>query len=118
MSHLIMAVELFVELSDEQQELLVGSANSEQSNSNFTQKLVNQQGATSSGPLGNTSNTLLQNNYTSNSAQALLGSGEAIPTGIGALQTTPSIGADVAPVGAVSPLNTSANPGQISTVVS
>ncbi|MBD2385678.1 CTB family bacteriocin [Cylindrospermum sp. FACHB-282] len=100
MSHLIMAVELFVDLCEEQQELLVGSASSEQSNSNFTQDVVNQQGTTTSGPLGNTSNTRLQKNYISNSAQALLGSGAAIPTDIGALAPAPMLGADVAPVAA------------------
>lgn len=115
MSHLIMAVELFVELSDEQQELLVGSADSEVSNSNFTQNLVNQLGATTSGPLGNTSNSTLQKNYINNSAQALLGSGIPIPTGIGALRPAPMLGTDVASV-AANPLNTTTNPGTMATM--
>lgn len=116
MSHLIMAVELFIELCDEQQELLVGGADSELSNSNFTQRVVNQLGTTTSGPLGNTANSTLQNNYISNSAQALLGSGGAIPTGIGALAPAPLLGADNAPSAATSPLNSTTNSGQISTV--
>ncbi|AFZ27619.1 hypothetical protein Cylst_5618 [Cylindrospermum stagnale PCC 7417] len=95
MSNLIISSELFVVLSDEQQELLAGGADFELSNSNFANRLANLQGATASGPGGSTGNSSAINNATNTAAQDFLGLGGTIPTGIGALAPAPELGVGV-----------------------
>ena len=88
MSHTIMVFELFVELSNEEQQLFVGAANSEQTSSDYTQAFVNRQGTNTSGPLGNSANFTLQNNFINSSARNSWGADGVIPAGIGALPPT------------------------------
>ena len=57
MSHQIFASELFVTLSDDQQELLTGGADFELAGSNFSQRRANLQGTSNAGPDGSNANS-------------------------------------------------------------
>jgi|GEM_PF-1474907 hypothetical protein len=82
MSHPIITVELLIELSDNQQEFLVGGADFELNNSNFGQNVVNKQSLTSSGARGNISTTSVLDNLVNGAAESYIGLGSLIPAGI------------------------------------
>lgn len=89
MSHQIISSELFVALSDEQQQFLTGGADFELSGSNYANRLANLQGITASGPAGSTGNSIGTTSAVNTAAQDLLGLGApAVPT-IGALGAAP-----------------------------
>lgn len=91
MSHQIIASKLFVELSDEQQQLLAGGADFELSNSNFANRQSNLRGTTSSSPQGSNANSTATNNTVNTAAQDFLGLGGVIPTNVRALGQAPSL---------------------------
>ncbi|MEH2154660.1 CTB family bacteriocin [Nostoc sp.] len=92
MSHQIMTSELLNELSNEQQQILVGGADFELSGSNFGNRWIGLVGRTTSGPQGSTSSSRGINNAINTAAQDFLGLGSAIPTGVGALGVSPTGG--------------------------
>ncbi|WP_341530251.1 CTB family bacteriocin [Nostoc sp. UHCC 0302] len=79
MSHPIIASKLFVELSDEQQELLAGGTDVELSNTKFKQKQIFLQGTTFSGPQGSSANSQGNSTTLRTSAKDLLGLGINTP---------------------------------------
>jgi hypothetical protein len=82
--------DLFVALSDEQQELVAGGVDFELSGSNYANRLANLQGQTASGPNGSTANSIGTTSAVNTAAQDLLGLGApALPGGIGALGAAP-----------------------------
>ncbi|HLP91362.1 MAG TPA: CTB family bacteriocin [Nostocaceae cyanobacterium] len=82
--------DLFVALSDEQQEVLTGGADFELAGSNYANRLANLQGFTSSGPAGSTGNSIGTTSAVNTAAQDLLGLGvPALPGGIGGLGPAP-----------------------------
>jgi hypothetical protein len=90
MSTQIMTSDLFVALSDEQQEVLTGGADFELAGSNYANRLASLQGFTSSGPNGSVGNSIGTTSAVNTAAQDLLGLGvPAIPPGIGALGAAP-----------------------------
>lgn len=91
MSNPINASELFVALSDEQQQLLTGGADFELSNSNFANRISALRGTTASGPGGSFANSAGTSNATNTAAQDFLGLGGLIPTDIGALPPPPNL---------------------------
>ncbi|AFZ27617.1 hypothetical protein Cylst_5616 [Cylindrospermum stagnale PCC 7417] len=91
MSNPINASELFVALSDEQQQLLTGGADFELSNSNFANRINALRGSTASGPGGSFANSAATSNITNTAAQDFLGLGGLIPTDIGALPPPPTL---------------------------
>jgi hypothetical protein len=74
-----------IELSDRQQEFLVGGADFGLNNSNFGQNLGGKRTVTTSGPQGNSSSTNAFDKKLNNSAQGYSGLSGMIPTGITAL---------------------------------
>jgi hypothetical protein len=78
----IFTANLLIELSDNEQEFLIGGADFDMTNSNFGQNVGSKRSVTTSGPQGNSSNTNIFDNKLTNSAQAYLGLGGMIPTGI------------------------------------
>ncbi len=82
MSHPIITVKLLIELSDDQQEFLVGGADFELNNSNFGQNIVKKQSLTSSGARGNTSTTSVLDNLVNGAAESYIDLGGLIPAGI------------------------------------
>ncbi|MBN3882979.1 MAG: hypothetical protein HWQ44_08295 [Nostoc sp. JL34] len=92
MSHQIMTSELLNELSNEQQQMLVGGADFELSGSNFGNRRSGLLGRTTSGPQGSTSTSIGTNNAINTAAQDFLGLGSTIPTGVGALGLSPTGG--------------------------
>lgn len=89
MSHEIFASELFVTLSDDQQELLAGGADFELAGSNFGQKRANLQGTSNAGPNGSAANSTGDVTAINTAAQDLLGFGaDEIPS-IDALGAAP-----------------------------
>jgi hypothetical protein len=93
---------LFISLSDQQQELLAGGVDFELAGSNYANRLANLQGTTASGPGGSTGNSIGTTSAVNTAAQDLLGLGApALPGGIGALGAAPILNglAAEAPVG-------------------
>jgi hypothetical protein len=89
MSNLNIASELFVALSDGQQELVAGGADFELAGSNYANRLANLQGTTASGPAGSAGNSIGTTSAVNTAAQDLLGLGApAVPT-VGALGAAP-----------------------------
>ncbi|HLO85268.1 MAG TPA: CTB family bacteriocin [Nostocaceae cyanobacterium] len=89
MSNRINTPELFVALSDEQQELVAGGADFELSGSNYANRLASLQGFTTSGPNGSTGNSIGTTSAVNTAAQDLLGLGvPSVPT-FGALGPAP-----------------------------
>jgi hypothetical protein len=89
MSHQNIASELFVVLSDEQQQFVAGGADFELAGSNYANRLANLQGTTASGPAGSTGNSIGTTSAVNTAAQDLLGLGApAVPT-VGALGAAP-----------------------------
>lgn len=73
MSPEIFASELFVTLSDDQQELLTGGSDFELSGSNFSQKRANLQGRSNAGPNGSNANSTGDITAINTAAQDLIG---------------------------------------------
>ncbi|MBC1241930.1 CTB family bacteriocin [Nostoc sp. 2RC] len=80
MSYPIIASELLLDLSDEQQQLLAGGVDSENSRSIYGQSQGFIQGTTSSGPQGSSSNSLANKSRLITGAQDTLNlGGEGVP---------------------------------------
>ncbi|MEH2309354.1 CTB family bacteriocin [Nostoc sp.] len=92
MSHQIVASELLNELSDEQQQILVGGADFELSGSNYGNRRNGLLGKTNSGPQGSSSVSVGTSNAINTAAQDFLGLGGTIPTSVGALGLSPTGG--------------------------
>ncbi|HLP91363.1 MAG TPA: CTB family bacteriocin [Nostocaceae cyanobacterium] len=91
--------DLFLALSDEQQELVTGGADFELAGSNYANRLASLQGFTASGPAGSTGNSTGTSSAVNTAAQDLLGLGvPALPGGIGALGPAPVL-TGLAPAG-------------------
>jgi hypothetical protein len=74
MSVSILASEWFVELCEQQQELLTGSANPQINDSNFAQRLANTTGGNTTGPQGNVSKTNTDFADVNSGSKSILGS--------------------------------------------
>ncbi|MBD2385681.1 CTB family bacteriocin [Cylindrospermum sp. FACHB-282] len=116
MSNQIIQSELFVTLSNEQQQVLAGGADFELSNSNFANRQVTLQGSTASGPGGSTGNSSAINNATNTAAQDFLGLGGTIPADVGALGAAPVLNGNVAPAPAPIPGAIAAVPGALAAI--
>jgi hypothetical protein len=89
MSHQIFASQLFVELSDKQQELVAGGADFELAGSNFANRIATLQGSAFSGPQGSIGNSTGNVAAVNTAAQDFLAlGGPTIPT-VGALGAAP-----------------------------
>ncbi|TVP59683.1 MAG: hypothetical protein EA343_19390 [Nodularia sp. (in: Bacteria)] len=75
MSHKIMASELLVALSDDQQELVAGGQDFELAGSNFSQRNANLEGTSSAGPDGSSANSTGDVTAINTAAQDLLAFG-------------------------------------------
>ena len=82
MSGQMIASEFFVDLSDQQQELLAGGADFDLSNTEFTQGTANVRKTSSSSPQGDSSSSTFQQNDISSSAQDLLSPTRVFPLGV------------------------------------
>ncbi len=89
MSHQIFTSELFVTLSDDQQELVAGGADFELAGSNFSQRRANLQGTSNAGPDGSNANSTGDVTAINTAAQDLLGLGAAEVPEIDALGAAP-----------------------------
>ncbi|WP_413171314.1 CTB family bacteriocin [Anabaena azotica] len=105
MSNQINASDLFVVLSDHQQEFVTGGADFELAGSNFANRLANLQGTTASGPNGSTGNSIGTSSAVNTAAQDLLGLGAPTVPQVGALGVAPTVEAGGVPiVGGGSPI--------------
>ncbi|MBK1988095.1 CTB family bacteriocin [Sphaerospermopsis aphanizomenoides BCCUSP55] len=82
--------DLFVALSDEQQELVTGGADFELAGSNYANKLSALRGAATSGPQGSTAVSVGASNAINTAAQDFLGLGGLIPPNVTPLGNAPS----------------------------
>ncbi|CEJ47257.1 CTB family bacteriocin [Umezakia ovalisporum] len=89
MSQPIFASELFVTLSDDQQELLTGGSDFELSGSNFSQKRANLQGRSNAGPGGSNANSTGDITAINTAAQDFMGLGAAEVPRIDTLGSAP-----------------------------
>ncbi|MBE9051909.1 CTB family bacteriocin [Nostocales cyanobacterium LEGE 11386] len=89
MSHQIFASDLFVTLSDEQQEHLAGGADFELAGSNFANRIANLQGTSNAGPDGSTANSTGNVTAVNTAAQDLLGLGAASVPSVDPLGAAP-----------------------------
>ncbi|MDB9445763.1 CTB family bacteriocin [Anabaena sp. CS-542/02] len=89
MSHGIFASELFVTLSDEQQQLLTGGADFELAGSNFSRRRTNLQGTSKAGPDGSNANSTGDVTAINTAAQDLLGLGAQEVPSVDALGSAP-----------------------------
>ncbi|TAF04094.1 MAG: hypothetical protein EAZ77_16200 [Nostocales cyanobacterium] len=80
---------LFVDLSEQQQEIIAGGADFELSGSNFANRLVVLQGSVSSGPNGSFANSSGQSSEVNTAAQDLLGLGAPCMPNFPALGSAP-----------------------------
>jgi hypothetical protein len=78
----MIASEFFVDLSDQQQELLAGGADFDSNNTDFTQATANVRKTSSSSPQGDSSSSTFQQNDISSSAQDLLSPTRVFPLGV------------------------------------
>ncbi|MBW4558988.1 MAG: CTB family bacteriocin [Trichormus sp. ATA11-4-KO1] len=83
------ASQLFVALSDEQQEHVAGGVDFELAGSNFANRIASLQGSVSSGPNGSTANSTGNVTAVNTAAQDLLGLGAASVPTIDALGAAP-----------------------------
>jgi hypothetical protein len=81
----INASDLFVALSDQQQELLTGGADFELAASNFANKTSLLMGSSVSGPQGSSASSAGKSNTILTAGQDFLGLGAELPAGVGAL---------------------------------
>lgn len=99
MSHQMITSELYVGLSDEQQEVVTGGADFELAGSNYANRLSNLQGFTTSGPNGSVANSMATTSAVNTAAQDFLGLGApSVPT-IGALGAAPVLGVESGTLG-------------------
>ncbi|HLO87050.1 MAG TPA: CTB family bacteriocin [Nostocaceae cyanobacterium] len=89
MSEQVITSLLFVELLDKQQQLIVGGADFELTNTNYAERVVISLDSTASSPLSNNSFSLSLNKSINTAAQNLLGFGGNIPENITALPPPP-----------------------------
>ncbi len=89
MSHQIITSELLNDLSNEQQQMLVGGADFELSGSNFGNRKSALIGRTTSGPHGSSATSVGINSAVNTAAQDFLGLGGNLPTRVGALGASP-----------------------------
>lgn len=89
MSEQIIISELFVALSDEQQELLAGSADFEMSKTNYAERLKAFLESNISSPQGNNAFATGLDRAINTAAQNLSGFGGAIPSNLTALSPLP-----------------------------
>ncbi|BAZ31807.1 hypothetical protein NIES4074_42800 [Cylindrospermum sp. NIES-4074] len=89
MSHQNIASELFVVLSNEQQELIAGGADFELAGSNYANRQASLQGTTASGPAGSTGKSIGTTSAVNTAAQDLLGLGVPHLPHVGALGAAP-----------------------------
>ncbi|HYW18301.1 MAG TPA: CTB family bacteriocin [Nodularia sp. (in: cyanobacteria)] len=89
MSYPIFTSELFVTLSDDQQELVAGGQDFELAGSNFANRVANLQGTSNAGPEGSTANSTGDVTAINTAAQDLLGLGAAEVPQIEALGAAP-----------------------------
>jgi hypothetical protein len=83
---------LYVDLSDRQQELIAGGVDFELSGTNFANRFASLRGMTFSGPNGSFANSAGLSSGVNTAAQDYLGLGApAAPTGIGALGVAPTL---------------------------
>ncbi|MBE9003663.1 CTB family bacteriocin [Fortiea sp. LEGE XX443] len=110
MSHQIFVSELLIELSEQQQELVAGSADFELAGSNFAKRGALLKGLTLSGPTGSTGYSVGKTSAVNTAAQDFLTLGApSVPT-IGALGAAPTLnGISEAPVDATG--GTESTPG-------
>lgn len=85
MSDPIVTSDLFLNLSNKEQELLTGGANFSLNGSNFANQGAVLMGSSTSGPLGSTANSGGNSNITITAAQDFLGLGGGLPLNITAL---------------------------------
>jgi hypothetical protein len=97
MSNQINASDLFVVLSDHQQEFVTGGADFELAGSNFANRLANLQGTTASGPNGSTGNSIGTSSAVNTAAQDFLGLGAPIVPQVAALGAAPVLNGQTAP---------------------
>ena len=81
----INASDLFVALSDQQQEVLTGGADFELAASNFANKTSLLMGSSVSGPQGSSASSAGKSNTILTAGQDFLGLGTELPAGVGAL---------------------------------
>ncbi|WP_016952663.1 CTB family bacteriocin [Anabaena sp. PCC 7108] len=100
MSNQINASNLFVALSEQQQELLTGGADFELAASNYANKLSGLIGTSFSGPQGSSATSAGKTNTILTAGQDFLGLGAEPPTGVGALGPAilPTEGVNLNPV--------------------
>lgn len=91
MSDLMIVSMLFVNLLDEQQELLAGGADYELSNTNFAERLKGSIDSRASNPLNDGAFSLEMDRAINTAAQGLLGFGGVIPKNIKALPPPPML---------------------------
>ncbi|ODH01164.1 hypothetical protein A4S05_30055 [Nostoc sp. KVJ20] len=89
MSHQIITSELLNDLSDEQQQMLVGGADFGLSGSNFGNRRSALIGRTTSGPRGSSATSIGINSAVNTAARDFLGLGGNLPRGVGALGASP-----------------------------
>ncbi|MBE9051908.1 CTB family bacteriocin [Nostocales cyanobacterium LEGE 11386] len=89
MAYQALVSELFIALSDEQQEHLAGGVDFELAGSNFANRIANLQGSVSSGPDGSTANSTGSVTAVNTAAQDFLGLGAASVPTVEALGTAP-----------------------------
>ncbi|GAX34503.1 CTB family bacteriocin [Nodularia sp. NIES-3585] len=89
MSYEILASELFVTLSDDQQELVAGGQDFELAGSNFANRVANLQGTSNAGPDGSSANSTGDVTAINTAAQDLMGLGAAEVPDIEALGAAP-----------------------------
>jgi hypothetical protein len=85
MSNQINTSDLFVALSDQQQEIVTGGADFELAASNYANKGSLLMGSSVSGPQGSSATSAGKSNTILTAGQDFLGLGGEIPTGVGAL---------------------------------
>jgi hypothetical protein len=98
MSQEIISSELFVVLSDQQQEFVTGGADFELAGSNFANRLANLQGTTASGPNGSTGNSIGTSSAVNTAAQDFLGLGAPIIPEVAALGAAPVLNGQGTPL--------------------
>jgi hypothetical protein len=104
MSNQINTSDLFLALSDYQQELVTGGADFELAGSNYANRTANLQGTTASGPNGSTGNSIGTVSAVNTAAQDFLGLGAPIVPEIGALGAAPVLNGQATPTpGPVAP---------------
>jgi hypothetical protein len=98
-SNQINTSDLFIALSDQQQELVTGGADFELASSNYANKGSLLMGTSVSGPQGSTASSAGKSNTILTAGQDFLGLGGEIPADIGALgpATLPGEGGTVTP---------------------